>query len=120
MAQIIKKNEKVVAPFFKNGVSLQFFTIDFKSSVVGKLSATVAGVRSPVTAALEAIQGVCSVEIIGVASGATMHIAVAALGGDFGTTAGMSFTDYLTSLVQAEGTLQGVDLSAATVAPFAF
>lgn len=123
MAQIIKKNEKVVAPFYKNGVSLQFFTIDFKADVSAKLAATALGVRSPVAAALEAVQTVCSVEIIGTA-GTTLRIAVAALGGDFGPIGGVAFTTYLTSLVVAEGTsagtLQGIDLTQATVTAFAF
>lgn len=114
MAQIIKKNESVQTPLFKNGVSLQFFTITFPSDVSAKLSATSAGVRSPVVAAIEAVQQLCSVEIVGVAAGVTLHIAVAALGG-FVTTAAA-----LDALVKNEGSYQGVDLGAASVADFAF
>ena len=54
MAEQIKKNEKVVLPLFKNGPTLQFFTLTFPSTVAAKLTATAAGVRSPVVAALDA------------------------------------------------------------------
>jgi hypothetical protein len=85
MAQIIKKNEKVVAPFYKNGVSLQFLTITFPGDVSALTSATTAGVKSPVVQALEAISQLASIELIGTVSTTTLPIAVAALGGDFGT-----------------------------------
>lgn len=114
MAQIIKKNESVQTPLFKNGVSLQFFTVTFPSDVSGMLTATAAGVRSPVVAAIEAVQQVCSVEIVGAVTGATMHLAVAALGG-FVTTAAA-----LDALVKNEGSFQGINLANATVTDFAF
>jgi hypothetical protein len=114
MAQIIKKNESVQTPAFKNGVSLQFFTITFPSDVSSMTSATAAGVRSPVVVAIEAVQQICSVEVIGAVAGNTLHIAVAALGG-FVTTATV-----LDALVKNEGSFQGVNLANATVTDFAF
>lgn len=127
MATLTKKNEKVVAPFFKNGVTLQFFTIDFGADVSAKLEATTAGARSPVVVALEAIAQVCSIELIGAVqadaagnAGQMMHIAVAALGGDFGTatwdgSASETFAAHLEDLVQAAGTHQSVNLASASV-----
>jgi len=128
MAQIIKKNEAVVAPFYKNGVTLQYYTITFPSDVSGLLSATALGVRSPVAVALEAIQARTSVEIIGTVQTTTLNIAVAALGGAYGSdnydgahpSKNQTFAAYLTALVQAQGSYQGVDLSSASVAPMTF
>jgi len=132
MATLTKKNEKVVAPFFKNGVTLQFFEIDFGADVSAKLEATTAGARSPVVVALEAIQQVCSVEVIGTVqadsgsnAGQLLRIAVAALGGNFGTdtwdgTASETFAAHLEDLVQAAGTHQSVNLGSATVTAFTF
>jgi len=125
MAQIIKKNEKVVAPFYKNGVSLQFVTITFPGDVSGVLTATVAGVKSPVAQALEAISQIASIELIGTVSTTTLPIAVAALGGDFGTemydgNSSQTFVQRLTTLIQASGTvtgaLQGIANGSTTVA----
>lgn len=122
MVTLVKKNEKVVLPAFKNGVSLQWFTITFPSAVDTKLGATTAGVRSPVVVALEAVAQVCSVEIIGTLqnSNTELSIGVAALGGDFGTekwdgTNSETFAAHLEDLVQAAGSHQSVNLASATV-----
>lgn len=130
MATLVKKNESVVAPFFKNGVTLQFFEIDFGADVSAKLSATTAGARSPVAAALEAIQSVCSIEVIGTVqadsgsnAGQLLRIGVAAIGGNYGTatwdgTNSETFAAHLEDLVQAAGTHQSVNLASATVTAF--
>jgi hypothetical protein len=122
MAEQIKKNEKVVLPHFKNGPTLQFFTITFPSTVAAKLGATAAGVRSPVVAALDAIAQVCSIEIIGSLknSGTELTVGVVAIGGDFGTakwdgTNSETFAAHLEDLVQASGNLQSVDNASSTV-----
>jgi hypothetical protein len=122
MATLIKKNEKVVLGTYKNGVTLQFFKLTFESSVATKLAATTAGVRSPVVAALDAIAQVASIEVIGVGNGTTeVNIAVAALGGAFGTdywdgTNSETFAAHLEDLVQATGSYQSVDNANTTVA----
>lgn len=130
MAQIIKKNEKVVAPFFKNGVTLDFYTITFPGDVTGKLGTDATGARSPVAAALEAIQIRTSIEVIGTpvfgGTTTTLNVAVAALGGvypaDFynDRNTAITFAAYLQSAVRTEGVLQATDLATATVtaAPF--
>ena len=122
MAEQIKKNEKVVIPHFKNGPTLQFFTITFPSTVASKLGATAAGVRSPVVAALDAIAQVCSIEIIGSLknSGTELTVGVVALGGNFGTdtwdgTNSETFAAHLEDLVQASGNLQSVNNASTTV-----
>lgn len=122
MATLTKVNEKVTLPAFKNGVSLQWFTITFPSAVNAKLAATTAGARSPVVAALEAIQSVCSVEIMGTLqnSNTELSIGVAAIGGDFGTdtwdgTNSETFAAHLEDLVQASGTHQSVNNASTTV-----
>lgn len=123
MATLIKKNEAVGLPLYKNGVSLQFFTVTFPSDVSAKLSATTAGARSPVAVALEAIAQVATVEMIGTLqnSGTELPVAIAALGGDYGTatwdgTNSETFAAHLEDLVQAAGTHQAVNLGSATVA----
>lgn len=131
MATLTKKNETVVAPFYKNGVTLQFFNIDFGADVSAMLDTdlTNANPRSPVAVALEAIAQACTVEVIGTVqnngggTGADLRIAVAAIGGAYGTdtwdgTNSETFAVYLTSLVAAAGTHQGVDLSGAAVTAF--
>jgi hypothetical protein len=123
MATLIKKNESVTLPHYKNGPTLQFFTITFPSTIAAKLGATAAGVRSPVVAALDAIAQVCSIEIIGSPqnSGTEISIAVVALGGEFGTdywdgTTSESFAAHLEDLVQASGNLQSVNNASTLVA----
>ena len=122
MAEQIKKNEKVVLPLFKNGPTLQFFTLTFPSAINAKLGATAAGVRSPVVAALDAIAQVCSIEIIGSPqnSNTEISIGVVALGGNFGTdrwdgTNSETFAAHLEDLVQATGSYQSVDNASTSV-----
>jgi hypothetical protein len=130
MATLTKKNEKIVAPFFKNGVTLQFFEIDFGADVSAKLEATTAGARSPVTVALEAIAQVVSIEVIGTVqadsgsnAGQLLRIAVAAIGGAYGAdtydgTNSETMAEHLEDLVKAAGTHQSVNLGSATVNSF--
>jgi hypothetical protein len=131
MATLTKKNETVVAPFYKNGVTLQFFNIAFPSTVAAKLvvDTTNANPRSPVAVALEAIAQVCSIEVIGTVgnngtgAGRDLRIGVAALGGAFGTDTydgsnSETFAEHLEDLIQAAGTHQGVDLASAAVTAF--
>jgi len=122
MATLIKKNESVSLPHFKNGPTLQFFTLTFPSAIDAKLGATAAGVRSPVVAALDAIAQVCSIEIIGSPqnSNTEISIGVVALGGNFGTdywdgTNSETFAAHLEDLVQASGNLQSVNNASTTV-----
>ena len=129
MATLTKKNETVVAPAFKNGVTLQFFTITFDNDVSAKLDTDYvnysgAAARSPVAVALEAIAQVASIEVIGTVSTTALRIAVAAPGGAFGTdtydgTNSETFAVHLEDLVQATVDCQGTDMSATTVAAFA-
>lgn len=136
MATLTKKNETVVAPFYKNGVSLQFFEIDFGANVSAKLDTDYTNYpsapRSPVAVALEAIAQVASIEVLGTVqadsgsnAGQLLRIAVAAAGGDFGSakwdgTNTESFAEHLEDLVQAAGTHQGVNLASAGVTAFTF
>ena len=122
MATLIKKNESVTLPHFKNGPTLQFFTLTFPSAINAKLGATAAGVRSPVVAALDAIAQVCSIEIIGSPqnSNTEVSIGVVALGGNFGTdywdgTNNETFAEHLEDLVRATGSYQSVDNATTTV-----
>jgi len=131
MATLVNKNEKVVAPFFKNGVTLQFFNIDFGADVSAMLDSdtTNANPRSPVAVALEAIAQRVTIEVIGTVgnngngAGNDLRIGVAAIGGAYGTdtydgTNSETMAVYLTSLVAAAGTHQGVDLSGAAVTAY--
>jgi hypothetical protein len=141
MASLIKKNETVVTPAFKNGVSLQFFQLSFPSTVAAKLdtdtanytdSSTVSS-RSPVAVALDAVAQRASIEVIGnvqnltYGTGQDLRFAVAALGGDFPTdtydgTNSVTMTSRLQTLVRAASTgtsgwilYQGVNLALSTV-----
>jgi hypothetical protein len=131
MATLVNKNEEVIAPFFKNGVTLQFFNIDFGADVSAMLDAdtTNANPRSPVAVALEAIAQVATIEVIGTVgnngngAGNDLRIAVAAIGGAYGTdtydgTNSETFAAHLEDLVQAAGTHQGVNLAGAAVTAF--
>lgn len=128
MPQITKKNESQVAPFYKNGVTLDVYTITFASvnlltgaGVVANtdgsytfqadtMDYTGDAARNPVVVALEAIQARTSIEIIGTPvhanSNTTIKIAIAALGGTYPTDdynkdgSPVDFDTYLTSLVQ--------------------
>jgi hypothetical protein len=133
MATLTKKNETVVAPFYKNGVTLQFFQIDFGADVSAKLDTDYTNYpnapRSPVAVALEAIAQTCSIEVIGTvdATGGTgqgLRFAVAAIGGAYGSdtydgTNTDTLAEHLEDLVIAAGTHQGVNLASATVVAFA-
>jgi hypothetical protein len=141
MAKLIKKNETVVAPAFKNGVSLQFFQLSFPSDISAKLdtdtvsytdSATVSS-RSPVAAALDAVAQRASIEVIGnvqnltYGTGQDLRFAVAALGGDFPTDTydgvnSVTMASRLQTLVRNASTgtsgwilYQGVNLALSTV-----
>ena len=131
MATLVNKNEQVIAPFFKNGVTLDSYVITFASDVSAKLDAdtTNANPRSPVAVALEAIAQAATIEVIGTVgnngngAGNDLRIAVAAIGGAYGTdtydgTNSETFAVYLTSLVAAAGTHQGVNLAGAAVTAF--
>ena len=129
----------VVAPFYKNGVHLQFFQIDFGADVSALLDADTtnyadAHARSPVAVALEAIAARVTIEIIGTVDGTGgagqgLRIAVAASGGDYpadyyaSPTSSQALDAYLEDLVQAASpggyTYQGVNLAGASVVPFA-
>ena len=134
-----KVNEKVSLPAYKNGVTLQFFTIDFQANVSAKLTASVtqtanytvtAVARSPVVVALEKIAEAAQIEIMGTlyagaAASSALNIAVSSLGGIHDTaywdgSSSQSFADYLQGLVQAESTYQGVNLANATVVAMTF
>ena len=137
MAQLINKNAQTVAPFYKNGVSLQWFTLTFPSTVAAKLTTDTAGflagtytaeqAKSPVSVAFHTIQQVCSIEVIGTiqdlsigGAGRDVRFAVAAAGGDFGTSKwngvdSESFAAYLTRLLDSAGTHQNVALASCTV-----
>jgi hypothetical protein len=135
MATLVNKNEQVIAPFFKNGVTLDTYVITFESTVAAKLDAdtTNANPRSPVAVALEAIAQRVSIEIIGTVqnlgtgAGRDLRIAVSNVGGIFPTddysgdgTANETMAAYLTALVAAAGTHQGVDLANSTVTRVVF
>ena len=131
MATLTKKNETVFAPFYKNGVSLQWFTITFPSTVAAKLDTDYTNYpsapRSPVAVAMETIQSVASIEVVGTVqdlsiggAGRDLRFAVAAAGGDFGTakwngTDSEDFAAYLTRLLDSAGTHQNVALASCTV-----
>ena len=138
MAQLINRNEQITVPMFKNGVTLQFFTITFPSTVAAKLTTdnakfldgtyTAEQARSPVAKALEAIHARVSIEIIGSLknSGTELTIGVAAIGGDYpsdnydGASGNEPMATYLQVLVRAVAVPspyhQGVNLATATVA----
>lgn len=136
MATLNKPNETVVAPFYKNGVSLQYFNIAFPATVASKLdtdytSYSGAAARSPVAVVLEAIQSVCSIEVIGTVqnngtgAGRDLRIAVAALGGDFGTdtwdgTNSETFAAHLEDLCQACTDAQGITMASVLVTAYTF
>jgi hypothetical protein len=134
MATLTKKNETVVAPFYKNGVTLQFLQIDFGADVSAKLDTDTVNysgdaARSPVAVVLDAIATTCSIEVIGTVdntggTGQGLRIAVAALGGAFGTdtydgTNAESLATYLTSVIVAAPNAQGVTMSGVAVTAFA-
>jgi len=129
MPQITKKYEAQTAPFYKNGVTLDVYTITFASVnlLTGNgVTANTDGsytfkadtadytgdaARNPVIVALEAIQARTSVEIIGTpvytGGNTVIKIAIAALGGTYPTDdynkdgSPVTFHAYLQSICQA-------------------
>jgi hypothetical protein len=138
MATLTKKNEKAILPFYKNGVTLQFFTIEFNNTITNLLTATSTGTPSPVYKAFEAIQQQTSIEVMGVATtgtanpqpGTAIRVGVAALGGEYPTddydnTNQETMAKNLQDLIQAvtyngSSTFQGVNMANTTVTNFAF
>lgn len=138
MSQIKKPNEAVTLPFFKNGVTLQFFTVDLQTAGSALLQTAVstydaAAYRSPVVVALEAIQARVSVEVIGSpktgnAANSAFVIGVAAIGGAYPSdnydgahpSNNETMAAYLQALVQAAGVHQTIDLGNATVQAYTF
>ena len=136
MATLTKKNEKAILPFYKNGVTLQFFTIEFNNTITNLLTATSTGTPSPVYKAFEAIQQQTSIEVMGVATtgtanpqpGTAIRVGVAALGGEYPTddydnTNQETMAKNLQDLIQAvtyngSATFQGVNMAATTVTNF--
>jgi len=134
MATINKKNETVVAPFFKNGVTLQFFNVSFESTVAAKLDTDYtnysgAAARSPVAVALEAIAQAVTIEVLGTVgnngtgAGQDLRFAVAAPGGAYPSqtydgTNSETLAQHLEDLVQAGGTVQGVNLANSLVTAY--
>jgi hypothetical protein len=129
MATLTNKNEKVVAPFFKNGVTLDFYTLTFPSAdLTAMLDSDPTGYpnapRSPIAVALETVAQRVTIEIISTArfsTNTTLVIGVAAIGGAYGTdtydgTNSESMAVYLQSLLDDAGTHQGFDLATTTVA----
>ena len=135
MPALEKKNEAVQLPLFKNGVTLQFFLVEFSGAVNGKLAATSQGIPSPVAKALEAMQARVSVEVVGTTvtglggANSALRVGVAAIGGAYptdnydGTAGTETMAAYLQTLVRAVttsggATIQGIDMSQTTVTNF--
>jgi len=130
MTGITKTHETLIAPAYKNGVTLQFVTITFPSADLTDNLGRVAGVQSPVVQALDAIAKIASIEIIGTprysSSNTTLSIAVAALGGAFGTqdydgdddteTFALACQQAIVAMATVTGALQGYDNANTTVA----
>ena len=136
MAQVFKKNDAVVAPVFKNGVTLQFFTVTFPSTdLTAKLGSDQAGflagtytaeqAKSPVAKALENVHARVSIEIVGTprfSTDTTLVIGVAAIGGDYptdnydGAAGTETMATYLQALIRDGATYQGYAMSGTTVA----
>lgn len=131
MAQLYKPHEVTVAPFFKNGVTLDFYLITFPNLNLNTATenmvnafgareygaditeATPENARNPLTVALEAIQARTSIEIVGAVTAGTtssVKVAVASLGGAYGSDdynkdgSPVTFATYLTSVVHATRT----------------
>jgi hypothetical protein len=131
MATLTNKNEKVVAPFFKNGVTLDFYTLTFPSAdLTAMLDSDPTGYpnapRSPIAVALETVAQRVTIEIISTArfsTNTTLVIGVAAIGGAYPTddysgdgSANETMAAYLQALLDDAGTHQGFDLATTTVA----
>jgi hypothetical protein len=129
MTGITKTNETLIAPVYKNGVTLQFVTISFPNADLTAKLGRVAGVQSPVVQALDAISTIASIEIIGTPrydTTTTLSIACAALGGAFGTsdydgdkdveTFPVACQQAIVALAPSTGSLQGYSNTLTTVA----
>lgn len=130
MAGATKTHETLIAPAYKNGVTLQWLTISFPGDITAKLGRdnTYSGyaAQSPVVQALDAIAKLCSIELIGTPITNELPIAVAALGGSFSTADYDGDADTETFAVACQqaivaastftGPLQGVDNTNTTVA----
>lgn len=133
MTGITKTHETLVAPAYKNGVTLQFLTITFPSADLTAKLGRVAGVQSPVVQALDAIAKLASIEIIGTpiynlgsSGNTTLTIAVAALGGAFGTadydgdndteSFALACQQAIVAVATSTGALQSYNNTATTVA----
>jgi len=129
MPGITKKNETLVVPAYKNGVTLQFITLSFPNADLTAKLGRVAGVQSPVVQALDAISQLASIEIIGTpryATTTTLSIACATLGGAFGTsdydgdkdveTFYVACQQAIVAIATSTGSLQGYDNVNTTVA----
>lgn len=130
MTGITKTHETLIAPAYKNGVTLQFITITFPSADLTAKLGRVSGVQSPVVQALDAIAKLASIEIIGTprysSSNTTLTIACAALGGAFGTqdydgdgdteAFALACQQAIVAVSTSTGPLQGYDNTTTTVA----
>ena len=129
MTGITKTHETLIAPAYKNGVTLQFVTISFPDADLTDKLGRVAGVQSPVVQALDAVAKIASIEIIGTprySTTTTLSIAVAALGGAFGTadydgdddveTFPLACQQAIFAAGTASGALQGYSNTLTTVA----
>ena len=125
MTGITKTHETLVAPAYKNGVSIQFITLTFTSTITTKLG-IVGGIQSPVVQALDAIAKIASIELIGTPVTNVLPLGIAALGGDFSEADydGDDDTETFVSACQqaivaaglSTGALQGIANTATTVA----
>ena len=129
MTGITKTHETLIAPAYKNGVTLQFVTISFPDADLTDKLGRVAGVQSPVVQALDAVAKIASIEIIGTprySTTTTLSIAVAALGGAFGTadydgddsteTFSVACQQAIVAMGTVTGALQGYSNTLTTVA----
>lgn len=130
MAGATKTHETLIAPAYKNGVTLQFITITFPSADLTAKLGRVSGVQSPVVQALDAIAKIASIEVIGTprysGGDTTLTLAMAALGGAFGTadydgnhsteTFPVACQQAIVAAATNSGALQGYDNANTTVA----
>ena len=130
MTGITKTHETLVVPAYKNGVTLQFVTITYPSADLTAKLGRASGVQSPVVQSLDAVAKIASIEIIGTprysGGDTTLSIAVAALGGSFGTsdydgdndveTFAVACQQAIFAMGTATGSLQGYSNTTTTVA----
>jgi len=130
MTGITKTHETLVAPAYKNGVTIQFITLTFASDITGNLGIrntyTGAAAQSPVVQALDAIAKIASIELIGTPITNVLPLGIAALGGAFGTadydgdndteTFALACQQAIVAAGTSTGALQGIANTATTVA----